>query len=249
MVTGTPGLRTYSAGGIRAPGLIECPTVFALLLALLVAPARAQAVEEVGRRRFAGFAPSFSFDYIGVGTIDRHAKQSAERRCQNLLGGGAAACEFDGEGKGAFGGRVGLMYRTQDIMIGPSMGVYYGGPTAGKTNVRTGPADAFESRIRNTTFRFLIEDALRFEFQEDHWVHLNGSGGLALVHHNESCSATGTLATLCAPDRNFSHAFWTWELGPSVLLGPVEVAFRWVGFARRTYKPWNTFSFSLGFRL
>ncbi|MBI4345657.1 MAG: hypothetical protein HY553_02305 [Elusimicrobia bacterium] len=222
--------------------------MFLLLLAFLAAPARAELLED-GGRRFAGIAPSFSFDYIGVGTIDRHAKQSAERRCQNLLAGGAAACEYDGEGKGAFGARIGLMYRTAEIMVGPSLGVYYGGPTAGKTSVRTGPADAFESRIRNTTFRFLLEDALRFEFQENHWVHLNGSGGMALVHQNESCSATGTLTPLCPPERKIGHGFWTWELGPSVLIGPVELAFRWVGFARRAYKPWNTFSFSLGFRL
>ncbi|MBI5203074.1 MAG: hypothetical protein HY925_15890 [Elusimicrobia bacterium] len=214
-----------------------------LLLRLLLSFAGAQEFD------YAGFAPSFSFDYIGVGTMDRHFRVPGETRCRALVAAGATSCSSSFSTSGAFGGRVGLMYRTPRFTIGPSVGAYYGGPTAEHTKVTIAPLGTVEHKVRNTTFRFLIEDATRFDLGEGRAVLLGAGGGLALVHEHGTCLATGTLAGGCGPDKISGRGFATWEVGPSVLLGPVELAFRWIGFARHHLVPWNSFGFTFGFRL
>lgn len=214
-----------------------------ILLSLLLSFARA---DEFG---YAGFAPKFSVDTIGIGTLDKHFKVPGETRCRALLAAGAASCTADSSSSGAIGGRVGFMYRTPRYSIGPSVGAYYGGPTAEKTKITSVPAATMETRVRNTTFRFLIEDATRWEVGGDRAILLGGAGGIALVHEHGTCLATGALIGACGPDKIYGRGFWTWEVGPSVIIGPVELAFRWVGFARRALTPWNSFGFTFGIRL
>ncbi len=217
--------------------------MLALLLSLLVSSARAADFE------YAGWAPMFSFDYIGVGTLDKHAKVPGESRCRSLLAAGATVCTSDASTSGAMGGRVGLMYRTPSFSIGPSVGAYYGGPTAENSKLTIAPAGTMETRVRNSTFRFLLEDSVRWDLGENRAAAFGAAVGIALVHEHSTCLGTGTLIPACGPDKVDGRGFATWEVGPSVLIGPVELAFRWVGFARHKLTPWNTFSFSLGFSL
>ena len=218
----------------------------ALLLSLLLSVARA---DDGGVDSYAGFAPAFSFDYIGIGTMDKHSKVPGETRCRALLAAGAAACSLDASTSGAFGGRAGLMYRTPNFSIGPTVGVYYGGPTAEHSKVAVVGLGTMETRVRNTTFRFLLEDAKHWDLGDSRAVLVSAGGGIALVHEHSTCLGTGALVAACGPDKVSGRGFATWEFGPSVLLGPVELAFRWVGFARHHLTPWNSFSFTFGLRL
>lgn len=195
-----------------------------------------------------GWAPAVSFDYIGTGNLSRHRRNDGNSQCRALVSQGAAACSAGTSAGGAIGGRVGLMYRTEEFSVGPSIGAYFGGPTAGSTSFTVIPAGAGKLSTRNTTYRFLIEDAKRFPINDEQTILLGAGLGIALAHEIRSCTATGSLAGLCPPNRALNLGFFTWEVGPSILFGPVELAVRYVGFARHALFPWQTFSASAGLR-
>lgn len=218
---------------------MRTPVLAAALLALPLA--RALAAPE-------GWAPTFSFDYIGTGNLRRHSRDAGNAQCRALLAVGATACSVDAAVPGAIGGRAGLMYRTEDFSVGPSLGAYYGGPTAGSTAFAVTPAGTLKTSTRNTTYRLVIEDHKRFPLNEDQTVLLGAGVGMALAHESRWCDASGSLAGLCPPNRTLNRGFFTWEVGPSLVLGPVELAARWVGFARHAYVPWQTFGASVGCR-
>lgn len=213
------------------------------LLSLFMAFAHAE------EERFAGFAPAFSFDYIGTGNLASVHRRETETACRELLASGAATCQSEASARGAIGGRGGLFYRTNDFAVGVSIGAYNGGPTAGDAKVTVTPAGLIQTRVRNTMVRFLLENPVRFSLGENRAVLLSAGGGVAMVEERESCAATGTLANECGLDRTFRRGFATWEAGPALLIGPVEIAVRWVGFARRRLRPWNTWGVSVGLKL
>lgn len=211
-----------------------------LLLAFLLAcgaprPARAE-----------GWAPAFSFDYMAATNLIKHARNDARRACDALTALGAPSCESSVSAPGAIGGRAGLIYNTAEFSLGPTVGAYYGGPTVVRRTISVPPTATATWGIRETTFRFLLEEWQRFQVDEDWTVLLGATAGWALVHESPYCSASGGLT--CPKNHPRNLGFATWEVGPGVSFRGAEFSIRWLGFARHNAYPWNTFDLIAGYR-
>ena len=219
------------------------PASRALTIALVVLGAGA-ARAELGST----WKPMGSVDYLGAGNAGKHNKDGASGWCAgNLARHLVTACSYDVTSYGAIGGRIGAVYSSPKSYAGASVGYYYGGPTAGRTNLAVTPTGAADSRTIDRTARFLLEDGYRFDLGEGWGVALGAAAGLALVHETMTCSDSGSLACVLARD-DLDRGWPTWEAGPALLNGPFELAVRYVGFARHHAVPWTTFGISAGFR-
>ena len=213
------------------------------MLGVLSAPLRAEDSD--------GWHFTSALDVLTVGNAGKHVLSAAKRDCALQIAAGAASCTGSSKAAGAFGARLGTYYQSGGFYVGPSVGFFSGGPTAGQESLTVIPSGTLTRKTTNNTGRLLIEFGAKRALN-DYWAFGLGAGlGAALVVEKNTCSETGALTGTCAASGGKSSVkkgWATWELTPSVQYRFLEFGVRFVGFARKKYAPWNTFGVFLGGR-
>ena len=187
---------------------------------------------------------SIDVDYLGVGNANSTLPNSSNI-CAKLIaqnGGGGGPCSVTTRAYGAEGLRLKALHEYEGIEVGPSIGYLNGGPGVGVTTVRgTGAPIQMSVFSSANTMRFLGELRKKWPLSESLGARMGAGVGVAV--ENKTLNSTGsTIASNVSVYSGYSSMGWlTWEFSPAVVYKSISLGVRYVGFARGSAVPWNTF--------
>lgn len=203
-----------------------------LLAALLLLISTSVGAENVAAGRW---RPSFEAEYWGAGNDTPPSGSGVAQQA------GGAVFTLKTK-KGAAGIRLGAMRDYSGLEMGPSLGYLSGGPEAGTTSTQVSGSNGQVGSVTNAnTVRLLAAGRKTWMIQNELRLRIGAGLGMAVENQTTvyictrfSCPDSGV------PDYS-SLGWFTWELSPSIVYENVSLGMRYVGFARGSAVPWNTF--------